>query len=67
MSSNYAYMVKEGEAIKRVPLNEWGRYRRGGWAFSSEKEWNAQQADATHARAEEKTKVSKKKKKVMRR
>lgn len=33
-----------GGRIRTVPANEWGRYRAQGYEFSTEKEYNEQQA-----------------------
>ena len=52
MAGHYAFMQKEGEAIKRVPMNEWARYRRTGHAFSTEEKYNKQQASAGEENAE---------------
>lgn len=62
MAGHYAYMKKEGEAIKKVPMNEWARYRRTGHAFSSEEAYNEQQAKQVKEKPKAaKKKVSKKK------
>jgi hypothetical protein len=69
----FAYMRKEdGGKIQRVPLNKWPGYRRSGWVFCSELDWQNQQAARTPAEVEAETvetasKKKKKKKKVMRR
>ncbi len=61
-TGHHAYMIKEGEEeIKKVPMNEWGRYRKSGYAFSTEEKYNAQRVNAPAPDpTEEKPKVSKK-------
>ena len=45
MAGNFAYMQKKGGNIVKVPLNEWAGYRRKGYEFSNEAEFNAQQSN----------------------
>ena len=68
-TGHYAYMVKEGEEeIIKVPMNEWARYRKSGYAFSDELKYNEQQAaKPTPSQKDNTPTASKKKKKVMRR
>lgn len=41
---------REGE-IKKVPANEWARYRRSGWVFVGEDEFNIQQREKALAKS----------------
>ena len=53
MAGNYAYMQKKGEKIIKVALNKWASYRRKGYEFSNEAEFNAQQSNRAEEVAEE--------------
>jgi hypothetical protein len=53
MAGNFAYMQKKGEKIIKVPLNQWAGYRRKGFEFSNEAEFNAQQSNRVKEEVEE--------------
>lgn len=66
-TGHHAYMRKEGEKeIIKVPMNEWGRYRKSGYVFSNEADYNAQRA-ASPARDDDDKPTPKVSKKKMRR
>ena len=47
MAGNFAFMKKEGGKIERVPLVKWANYRKSGYVFCSETDYNAQQSKTT--------------------
>ena len=46
MAGNFAFMKKEGGKIERVPLVKWANYRKSGYVFCSETDYNEQQSKA---------------------
>jgi hypothetical protein len=65
MSHHFMQAPKNGR-IRKVPANEWGRYRATGYTFSNEKDYNEQQARSGAAEVAKPTPVKKKAKKKKR-
>ena len=68
-TGHHAFMRKEkGEKIIKVPLHQWASWRKRGYVFSDENKYNEQMRNSPELEADDRQKVSKKKKaKVMRR
>ena len=43
-TGHYGFFQKKGGEIVRAPLVQWASYRRQGYKFVTEKDWQAQQA-----------------------
>ena len=62
MAGHYGFFKKKGGAIVKAPLVKWAGYRREGYEFATEEEYNKQRAEEGAKAAEaNKKKVSKKK------
>lgn len=46
MAGNFAFMKKEGGKIEKVSLAKWAQYRKSGYEFCSETDYNEQQSKA---------------------
>ena len=44
---HHNFMQKKGGPVVRVPKNEWAKYRRMGYDFSTEEAWNEQRQNET--------------------
>ena len=52
-TGHYGFFQKKGGEIVRAPLVQWASYRRQGYKFVTEKDWQAQQAGTKAAPVED--------------